>query len=41
MVGGRKEQRIYGQRPGKERKRISMMSGYHLGQLVGYWDWYS
>jgi hypothetical protein len=26
---GLKGQRIYGQRPGKKRERISMMSGYH------------
>jgi transposase len=31
---GLKGQRIYGQRPGKRRERISMMSGYHLGKLV-------
>ena len=31
---GLKGQRIYGQRPGKKRERISIMSGYHLGKLV-------
>ena len=31
---GLKGQRIYGQRPGKKRERISMMSGYHLGKLI-------
>jgi transposase len=31
---GLKGQRIYGQRPGKRRERISIMSGYHLGKLV-------
>jgi hypothetical protein len=31
---GLKGQGIYGQRPGKRRERISMMSGYHLGKLV-------
>jgi hypothetical protein len=36
---GLKGQRIYGQRPGKKRERISMMSGYHLGKLVAPFTW--
>jgi hypothetical protein len=36
---GLKGQRIYGQRPGKRRERISMMSGYHLGKLVAPFTW--
>jgi hypothetical protein len=36
---GLKGQRIYGQRPGKRRGRISMMSGYHLGKLVAPFTW--
>jgi hypothetical protein len=36
---GLKGQRIYGQRPGKRRERISMMSGYHLGKLVAPCTW--
>jgi len=39
MNWGRKGQRIYGQRPGKKRERISIMSGYHLGQLVAPFTW--
>ena len=31
---GQKGQRISGERPGKKRERISIMSGYHLGKLV-------
>ena len=36
---GLKGQRIYGQRPGKKRERISIMSGYHLGKLVAPFTW--